>query len=99
MHIHTHGSKGEPVIIILHPMGITGEKMYEIVGSKFRGEYYFIAPDMGSLKNIFQYKNAAGQKSDRRYRPLDHFSGIEAPGSSNFAFTSDCRDTISHMIL
>ena len=48
MHIHTHGSKGDPVIIILHPMGITGEKMYEIVGSKFRGEHYFITPDMGS---------------------------------------------------
>ena len=47
MHIHTHGSKGDPVIIILHPMGITGEKMYEIVGSKFRGEYYFLTPDMG----------------------------------------------------
>ena len=28
MHIHTHGSKGDPVIIILHPMGITGEKLY-----------------------------------------------------------------------
>ena len=27
MHIHTHGSKGDPVIIILHPMGITGEKL------------------------------------------------------------------------
>ena len=48
MHIHTHGSKGDPVIIILHPMGITGEKMYEVVGTKFRGEYYFITPDMGS---------------------------------------------------
>ena len=47
MHIHTHGSKGDPVIIILHPMGITGEKMYEVVGTKFRGEYYFITPDMG----------------------------------------------------
>ena len=48
MHIHTHGSKGDPVIIILHPMGITGEKMYEVVGTKFRGEYYFITPDMSS---------------------------------------------------
>ena len=47
MHIHTHGSKGDPVIIILHPMGITGEKIYEIVGSKFGGEYYLITPDMG----------------------------------------------------
>lgn len=47
MHIHTHGIKGDPVIVILHPMGITGEKMYEIVGSRFGGKYYFITPDMG----------------------------------------------------
>lgn len=48
MYIHTHGTKGDPVIIILHPMGITGEKMYEVVGSKFSGKYYFITPDMGA---------------------------------------------------
>nr|AHF24485.1 alpha/beta superfamily hydrolase [uncultured bacterium Contig26] len=47
MHIHTHGIKGDPVIVILHPMGITGEKMYEIVGSRFGGKYFFITPDMG----------------------------------------------------
>ena len=47
MYIHTHGIKGDPVIILLHPMGITGEKMYEVVGSKFGGKYYFITPDMG----------------------------------------------------
>lgn len=48
MHIHTHGIKGDPIIIILHPMGITGEKMYEVTGSRFEGKYYFITPDMGS---------------------------------------------------
>ena len=47
MYIHTHGRKGDPVIILLHPMGITGEKMYEVVGARFSGEYYFITPDMG----------------------------------------------------
>ena len=47
MYIHTHGVKGSPVIILLHPMGITGEKMYEVVGQKFKGEYYFITPDFG----------------------------------------------------
>lgn len=57
MFIHTHGKKGFPVIIILHPMGITGEKMYEVVGKKFQGEYFFITPDMGGHgceKRIFK---------------------------------------------
>ena len=47
MFIHTHGKKGDPVILLLHPMGITGEKMYEVVGSRFEGKYYCITPDMG----------------------------------------------------
>ena len=61
MHIHTHGIKGDPVIIILHPMGITGEKMYETLGSKFEGRYYFITPDMGghgSKKRSFRSAKA-----------------------------------------
>lgn len=31
MHIHTHGIKGDPIIIILHPMGITGENKYNLI--------------------------------------------------------------------
>ena len=61
MYIHTHGTKGDPVIILLHPMGITGEKMYEVVGSKFGGKYYFITPDMGSHgseKRVFRSAKA-----------------------------------------
>ena len=61
MYIHTHGIKGDPVIIILHPMGITGEKMYEVVGSKFGGKYYFLTPDMGghgSEKRKFRSEKA-----------------------------------------
>ena len=57
MYIHTHGKAGLPVIIILHPMGITGEKMYEVIGKKLQGEYFFITPDMGghgSEKRIFK---------------------------------------------
>ena len=61
MHIHTHGIKGDPVIILLHPMGITGDKMYEVVGCKFGGTYYFITPDMGSHgseKRVFRSAKA-----------------------------------------
>ena len=40
MHIHTHGSKGDPVIIILHPMGITGEKLYNSENGYNLRSYY-----------------------------------------------------------
>ena len=46
MYIHKHGNNTDPTVIILHPMGITGTKMYETVGQKL-GNFCVIAPDMG----------------------------------------------------
>ena len=46
MYIHKHGNNTDPTVIILHPMGITGTKMYEVVGQNL-GDYCVIAPDMG----------------------------------------------------
>ena len=46
MYIHKYGNNTDPTVIILHPMGITGSKMYEAVGQKL-GDYCVIAPDMG----------------------------------------------------
>ena len=46
MYIHMHGNKNAPLAIILHPMGITGEKMYELVGSRL-GDCFVLTPDMG----------------------------------------------------
>ena len=46
MYIHKYGDQTLPAVIILHPMGITGAKMYEAVGRKL-GDYCVIAPDMG----------------------------------------------------
>ena len=46
MYIHKHGNNTDPMVIILHPMGITGTKMYETVGRKL-GNFCVIAPDMG----------------------------------------------------
>lgn len=56
MYIHKHGNNTAPTVIILHPMGITGTKMYEVVGQKL-GDYCVIAPDMG---------NHASEKRDFR---------------------------------
>ena len=48
MYMHTYGKNTDPVVVLLHPMGITAEKVYEIVGSKLNGDYYLLIPDMGN---------------------------------------------------
>lgn len=47
MFMHTYGNKTDPAVLMLHPMGITAEKIYELIGSKFKGSYYLLLPDAG----------------------------------------------------
>lgn len=67
MFIHTHGKKGDPVILLLHPMGVTGEKMYEVVGSRFEGKYYCITPDMGGHGSEKRPYRSAETEAAARY--------------------------------
>ena len=48
MYMHTYGNATDPIVILLHPMGITADKIYEIIGSKFKSPYYLLIPDMGN---------------------------------------------------
>ena len=60
MYIHKYGKKEASIVVILHPMGITGEKMYEVIGQKL-GDHCVIAPDMGdhgSEKRVFRSARA-----------------------------------------
>jgi len=38
MYMHTYGKQSDPAVVLLHPMGITAEKLYEIVGQKLKAE-------------------------------------------------------------
>ena len=38
MYMHTYGNADDPAVLLLHPMGITAYKLYEIIGSRFKGE-------------------------------------------------------------
>ena len=48
MYMHTYGKPSDPAVVLLHPMGITAEKLYEIVGRKLKGSYCLLIPDMGN---------------------------------------------------
>ncbi len=47
MYINAFGNPGDPVILGLHPMSITGENLYEALRPNLSGEYFVIAPDQG----------------------------------------------------
>ena len=48
MYMHTYGQPSAPAVVLLHPMGITAEKLYAIIGRKLKGSYYLLIPDMGN---------------------------------------------------
>ena len=48
MYMHTYGKPSDPAVVLLHPMGITAEKLYEIVGQKLKGSCCLLIPDKGN---------------------------------------------------
>ncbi len=48
MVLHVYGNEQGAVIIMLHPMGITGHKLYEMIGSRLKDDYCFLVPDLGN---------------------------------------------------
>jgi len=46
LYIHKYGNDIAPTVIVLHPMGITDAKMYEVIGEAL-GDKCVIAPDLG----------------------------------------------------
>ena len=47
MHIHTYGSPSAPVMILLHPPGLSGQQFYQLVQPHLKGDYRIISPDLG----------------------------------------------------
>ena len=47
MFIHEYGRKADPLVLLLAPMMVTGEELYQLMQPYFKGNYHFIAPDQG----------------------------------------------------
>ena len=47
MYIHEYGSPDLPTVILLHPMEVTGEDLYNIMSPHLKGQYHIISPDQG----------------------------------------------------
>jgi len=68
MYINEYGNKDDPVILLLAPMMVSGEDLYQLIHPYFKGKYHFIAPDQGGHGRAGEYVSA-----DEEYKTLKHF--------------------------
>ncbi len=47
MFINEYGSKNDPILLLLAPMMVSGEDLYQLMHPNFKANYHFIAPDQG----------------------------------------------------
>ena len=75
MYMHTYGKTSDPGVVLLHPMGITAEKLYEIVGRKLKGSSMMTGPMKCfcrmSGKRKFTDSDIAGMKKAEALNPAD----------------------------
>ena len=68
MVINEYGNKKDPIVLLLAPMMVSGEDLYQLMHPYFYKEYHFIAPDQGGHGKAGSYINA-----DEEYKTLRSF--------------------------
>lgn len=68
MVINEFGDRTKPAVILLAPMMISGEELYQFLHPYFKNDYYFIAPDQGGHGTAGAYHSA-----DEEYSTLKQF--------------------------
>jgi pimeloyl-ACP methyl ester carboxylesterase len=68
MFVHEYGRKADPLVLLLAPMMVTGEELYQLMQPYFKGNYHFIAPDQGGHGKSGVYISA-----DEEYKVLKRF--------------------------
>ncbi len=68
MYINEYGNKNDPVVVLLAPMMVSGEELYQLMHPYLEGNYHFIAPDQGGHGKAGAYISA-----DEEYNTLKGF--------------------------
>jgi pimeloyl-ACP methyl ester carboxylesterase len=61
MYIREYGDPADPVVILLAPMLLSGEDIYNIVSPHLKGRYFIIAPDQGGHGKAGAYISAENE--------------------------------------
>ena len=68
MFINEYGDKNNPLVLLLAPMMVSGEDLYQLMHPFFLHEYHYIAPDQGGHGKAGAYISA-----DEEYKTLKSF--------------------------
>ena len=68
IYVHEYGDPSDPLIVLLAPMLLSGEDIYNIVSPHLKGKYFIIAPDQGGHGNAGRYVSAESE-----YRELKKY--------------------------
>lgn len=68
MFINAYGNRNDPLILLLAPMMVSGEQLYQLMHPYFKGSYHFVAPDQGAHGKASAYISA-----DEEYKTLKRF--------------------------
>ena len=58
MFSNEYGSKSDPLVLLLAPMMVSGENLYQLMHPYFKDNYHFIAPDQGGHGKAGAYISA-----------------------------------------
>jgi hypothetical protein len=68
MFINEYGDKNNPLVLLLAPMMVSGEDLYQLMHPYFKHNYHYIAPDQGGHGKAGAYISA-----DEEYKTLKSF--------------------------
>ena len=68
MFINEYGDKNDPLVLLLAPMMVSGEDLYQLMHPYFKYNYHYIAPDQGGHGKAGAYVSA-----DEEYKTLKSF--------------------------
>ncbi len=71
MYINTYGNKKDPVILLLAPILVCGENIYQLMKPYFASPYYVIAPDHGGHGNAGCYVGLGDESKELRNFLID----------------------------
>ncbi len=100
MYVREYGPSEAPVILALHPMGITGEDLYRTLSAFLQGSYCVIAPDQGGHGQSGHYISLEDEvrtlKAGLDERGYDHFCLLYAASMGVTAAYELLKDSSYH---
>ena len=58
MFINEYGDKNNPLVLLLAPMMVSGEDLYQLMHPFFKHEYHYVVPDQGGHGKAGAYNSA-----------------------------------------